>query len=307
MKILVTGGGGYVGNVLCRDLLHLGYDVRCLDNFHKGQCDALIGLVQNPRFEFMYGDVISVNDVVSALDGVDGIIHLASLVGFPACTKQPSLATSVNIDGTLNLLEHRDESIPLIFASTGSVYGKVEGVCTEDSPLRAVSLYGETKKAAEMEIRSAPNTISCRFATGFGVSPCMRVNLLVNDFVYQAMTQKCLNIFQAHFRRTFIHVKDMSKAFIYGIENYKNMSYNVYNVGDNNLNWTKAELAEYIADKTGAIVHYAEIGQDSDQRDYEVDYSKINAEGFKCGVTMQQGIDELIKVVPLLQIRHQYS
>ena len=184
MKILVTGGGGYVGNVLCRDLLNLGYNVRCLDNFHKGQCDALIGLVQDYNFEFMHGDVVNVNDVVKALDGVDGIIHLASIVGFPACAKQPSLATSVNIDGSLNILEHRNESIPLIFASTGSVYGKVDGVCTEESPLRAVSLYGETKKAAEMEIRSAPNTISYRFATGFGVSPCMRVNLLVNDFVY---------------------------------------------------------------------------------------------------------------------------
>jgi nucleoside-diphosphate-sugar epimerase len=183
----------------------------------------------------------------------------------------------------------------------------VEGICTEDSPLNAVSLYGDTKKVAEIAVRDEPNTISYRFATGFGVSPCMRVNLLVNDFTHQAMTNKCLNIFQADFRRTFIHVRDMSRAFIFGLKNYSRMSHNIYNVGANNLNWTKRELAEYIAGKTGAFVNYAETGKDLDQRDYEVDYSRIKNNGFGCSVTMEQGIDELMKVVPLLQIRHQYA
>jgi len=307
MKILVTGGGGYVGNVLCRDLLDQGYKVRCMDNFHKGQCDALIALASKSHFEFMHGDVTNVSHIKKALDGAEAIIHLAAIVGFPACDAQPSLATAVNVDGTRNILEFRDPEVPMVFASTGSVYGKVEGVCTEDSPLNAVSLYGDTKKAAEIAVRDEPNTISYRFATGFGVSPCMRVNLLVNDFTHQAMTNKCLNIFQADFRRTFIHVKDMSRAFIFGINNYKKMSYNTYNVGANNLNWTKRELAEYIAEKTGALVNYAETGVDLDQRDYEVDYSKIQGEGFKCTTSMEDGIDELMKVTPLLQIRHQYQ
>ena len=165
----------------------------------------------------------------------------------------------------------------------------------------------DTKKVAEIAVREQPNTVSYRFATGFGVSPCMRVNLLVNDFTHQAMTNKCLNIFQADFRRTFVHVRDMTRAFMFGINNYKKMSHNVYNVGDNNLNWTKRELAEYIAGKTGSFVNYAETGQDLDQRDYEVDYSRIQNEGFKCSVSMETGIDELMKVTPLLQIRHQYQ
>ena len=307
MKILVTGGGGYVGNILCRDLLSRGYDVRCVDNFHKGQCDALMGLMVNPSFEFVYGDVTNVKHVHGMLKGIDGVVHLAAIVGFPSCLKQPALATSVNIDGTQNLLEQRDHDIPFVFASTGSVYGKVDGICTEDSPLNAVSLYGETKKVAEREVARQPNTISYRFATGFGVSPCMRVNLLVNDFVLNAYSQQCLNVFQADFRRTFVHVRDMSRAFVFALENIDTMNHKVYNVGDNELNWTKRELAEYIGEKTGAFINYAETGEDLDKRDYSVDYSRLNNEGFTCKVGMEEGINELVKTVPLLQIRHQYQ
>ncbi len=307
MKILVTGGGGYVGNILCRNLLNLGHQVRCVDNFHKGNCDALFSLITNPNFEFMYGDITNIEDIKKMVDGTDGIIHLAAIVGFPACAKQPALSVAVNISGTENLLRFRNRNTPFVFASTGSVYGKVEGVCNEDSPLNAVSLYGENKRAAEEMVRGEPNTVSYRFATGFGVSPCMRVNLLVNDFVYQAMTNKCLNIFQADFRRTFVHVSDMARAFIFGVENLDNMSHNVYNVGDKKLNWTKRELAEYVCEKTGSIAHYGETGIDADQRDYEVDYGRINREGFFCEKTMEDGIDEIIKIVPLINIRHQYS
>ena len=307
MKILVTGGGGYVGNVLCRDLLTRGYKVRCVDNFHKGQCDALIELITYPNFEFVHGDVTNIEDVKQMVDGVDGIVHLAAIVGFPQCAKQPSLAKAVNVDGTKNILKYRNEDTPLIFASTGSVYGAVEGTCTEESPLNTISLYGETKRDAEFMVREASNTVSYRFATGFGVSPCMRVNLLVNDFVYQATLNKCLNIFQADFRRTFIHVRDMSRAFIFGLENYNQMKHKVYNAGANTLNWTKRELAEHVSELTDAVVNYAETGKDLDQRDYEVDYSKLLDEGFKCKVSMKKGIDELLKVIPLLQIRHQYA
>ena len=306
-KILVTGGGGYVGNVLCRLLLYEGYEVRCMDNFHKGQCDALIALASSPNFEFMNGDVTNISDVEKAMRDIDGVVHLAAIVGVPACIKQPSLAAAVNVDGTHNLLEHRASNIPFIFASTGSVYGKVEGVCTEESPLSSVSLYGDTKKAAEVAVRSEPNTVCYRFATGFGVSPCMRVNLLVNDLTHQAVTNKCLNIFQADFRRTFIHVRDMAESFLFALRNYDQMQdQKVYNVGANDLNWTKRQLAEFISEKTGAFVSYAEIGEDLDQRDYTVDYSKIEDAGFYCQTSMEEGILELINVVPLLQIRHQY-
>ena len=309
-KILVTGGGGYVGNVLCRHLLDKGYEVKCVDNFHKGQCDAIIPLATNPKFEFEYGDVTVLEQMKEAVRGCDAIIHLAAIVGFPACKSQPALATEVNVEGTRNIIFAREAynpDMPLVYASTGSVYGKVKGICTEESPLNAVSLYGVNKRVAEEMVATQDNTVSFRFATGFGVSPCMRVNLLVNDFVYQAITNRILTIFQADFRRTFIHVRDMAKAFTMGVENMGNWKHKTYNCGANHLNWTKRELAEYVKEKTGCFVHYEEIGTDADQRDYEVSYDKLEAEGFTCDVDMKTGIDELIKVAPILQIRHQYS
>tara|TARA_A100001201_G_scaffold49228_2_gene49093 strand:- start:6693 stop:7628 length:936 start_codon:yes stop_codon:yes gene_type:complete len=309
-KILVTGGGGYVGNVLCRHLLDKGYEVKCVDNFHKGQCDAIIPLATNPKFEFEYGDVTVLEQMKEAVHGCDAIIHLAAIVGFPACKSQPALATEVNVEGTRNIIFAREAynpDMPLVYASTGSVYGKVKGICTEESPLNAVSLYGVNKRVAEEMVATQDNTVSFRFATGFGVSPCMRVNLLVNDFVYQAITNRILTIFQADFRRTFIHVRDMAKAFTMGVENMGNWKHKTYNCGANHLNWTKRELAEYVKEKTGCFVHYEEIGTDADQRDYEVSYDKLEAEGFTCDVDMKTGIDELIKVAPILQIRHQYS
>ena len=309
-KVLVTGGGGYVGNVLCRHLLNEGYQVKCVDNFNKGQCDAIIPLAINPNFEFTYADVTVSKQINEAVKGCDAIIHLAAIVGFPDCAAQPALAEVVNVEGTMNVINARNlysKNIPLVYASTGSVYGKVEGICTEESPLNAVSQYGINKRVAEGMVSSEENAVSFRFATGFGVSPSMRVNLLVNDFVYQAITNKILTIFQADFRRTFIHVRDMAKAFTMGIEHMGNWKHKVYNCGANHLNWTKRELAEYIKEQTGCFVHYEEIGKDNDQRDYEVSYNKLEAEGFKCDVDMETGINELIKVSPILQIRHQYS
>lgn len=305
MKILCSGGGGYVGNVLCRDLLKRGYEVRCVDNFHKGHCDQIISLIPRPHFEFMYGDVTNEEHVKRMWDGCDACIHLAALVGFPACDAQPALAQAVNIGGTSGLL-NESQGRPIINASTGSVYGKVEGICTEESPLNTLTLYGETKREAELMVAEFKNTVSFRFATGFGVSPNMRVNLLVNDLVYQAVNHKVLNIFQPDFRRTFIHVNDMSRAFIFGLENLSKLKHKVYNCGANNLNWTKRQLADYISEQTGCKVFYTDSDYDPDQRDYEVDYSKLNDEGFECNMTMEQGIKDLIKVTPLIRIKHQY-
>tara|TARA_R110000751_G_scaffold62843_5_gene130155 strand:+ start:438 stop:1373 length:936 start_codon:yes stop_codon:yes gene_type:complete len=309
-KILVTGGGGYVGNVLCRHLLDKGYKVVCFDNFHKGQCDAIIPLAINPNFEFKYGDVTVAEQLNKAVEDCDAIIHLAAIVGFPACKAQPALADAVNVNGAMNVINARNlisKDIPIVYASTGSVYGKVEGVCEEESPLNAVSQYGINKRVAEQMMLEEDNTVSFRFATGFGVSPCMRVNLLVNDFVYQAVTNGILTIFQADFRRTFVHVRDMAKAFTMGFEKMGGWNHKVYNCGANHLNWTKRELAEHVKEQTGCFVHYEEIGTDADQRDYEVDYNKLESEGFSCDVDIKTGIKELIKVVPILQIRHQYS
>jgi nucleoside-diphosphate-sugar epimerase len=306
--VLITGCGGYVGNVLARQALDMGYKVIGVDNFHKGNCDALFSVMDNDNFDFQYGDVTDLKRMMKLCERADAIIHLAAIVGFPACARQPALATAVNVQGTENMLLARTGK-PMVFASTGSVYGKVEDVCTEDSPLNAVSLYGTTKAEAEQMVTACEKTVAFRFATGFGISPCMRVNLLVNDLVYRAMTERHINIFQADFRRTFVHVRDMANAFLWGVESIFNntLKHKVYNCGANDLNWTKRELAEYIKEKTGCYVTYADAGNDADQRDYEVDYSRLNDNGFYCQETMEHGIDELLKVTPVLQIRHQYE
>lgn len=308
----VTGAGGYVGNVLIRRLLDQGFRVRGMDNFHKGQCDALLSLINNPSFEFQYGDVTVQDDCGKFVSGLDGIVHLAGIVGFPACKRQPALSYAVNVEGTRNMLEARERYapyVPFVFASTGSIYGKVEGVCTEESPANFQSIYGEHKYVAEQLVTQAENTVSLRFATGFGVSPCMRVNLLVNDLVYQALTNRCLTIFEADARRTFIHVRDMALAFqrsLWGI--YSNsLNHKVYNAGANNLNWTKRELSEFIKLKTGCIVNYADFAKDLDARDYEVDYSRFENDVTLCGITMEQGINELVKATVLIKVRHQYE
>lgn len=306
--ILITGCGGYVGNVLARQALDAGYRVIGVDNFHKGNCDALFSIADNEYFTFEYGDVTDLKRMLQLCEKADAIIHLAAIVGFPACIRQPALASAVNIQGTENMLLARTGK-PLVFASTGSVYGKVEDTCTEDSPLNAVSLYGTSKIEAEQMVSECNSTLSFRFATGFGVSPCMRVNLLVNDLVYRALTERHINIFQANFRRTFIHVRDMANAFLWGVNGLltgKNLQ-KVYNCGDDNLNWSKLQLASYIKEKTGCYVSYADSGNDADQRDYEVSYKRLNNDGFHCQVTMEEGIDELIRITPILQIRHQYE
>jgi nucleoside-diphosphate-sugar epimerase len=307
MKVLVTGGGGFVGNVLVRRLLNQGHSVRVVDNFIKG-CHGLMELVPNPAFDFLEGDVTHFTTCKNAMVGMDAVIHLAAIVGFPDCAKQPGLAEAVNIQGTKNMLIAADGR-PFAFASTGSVYGKVEGVCTEESPLNAQSWYGITKYEAERAVVSKDNTVAFRFATGFGLSPNMRVNLLVNDLVYRAVKEKVIVIFQADFRRTFIHVNDMCKTFQMGIEGLinKTLKHKVYNAGGDHLNWTKRQLAEYIGKKTGCLVHYAEVGQDADQRDYAVDYSKWYAEGFVPDYSMEQGIKEVIKAVPLVHITHAFE
>lgn len=309
-KVCIFGGGGYIGNVLCRLFLSKGYKVRCVDNFHKGQCDALLSIASDPHFEFMYGDVTVLESCQQAIKGCDMIVNLAGIVGFPACKRQPGLSHLVNVDGPKNVLEARQlDSIqkPLFFASTGSVYGKLEEICTEESPTNPQSIYGQHKLISERVVAQAPNALAYRFATCFGVSPCMRVNLLINDLVYQAINNRCLTIFEADAQRTFIHIDDFCESIIFGLENIDSFRYQVYNCGDNKLNWSKRKVAEYIADKTGCIVNYNDFNKDPDARDYEVSYEKINAEGFKCLRSIEEGIDELIKVTPLLKIRHNYE
>lgn len=306
-SVLVTGAGGYVGSVLCRQLLEQGYAVRALDNLYKGNVDALIPLARWKQFEFIKGDVLDYQTIGRAVDGVDAIVALAALVGYPACAKNEYLAFGVNVEGTLRTLQAKKPHQKFILASTGSVYGKIAEDCTEDTTPNPLTVYGKTKLEAEQYTKLFANTLIYRFATGYGVSPCMRVNLLMNDFVKQAMTSRCLTVFEPDARRTFIHVEDMADAFIFGLKNFDHLSHQVYNVGSDAGNLTKREIAEFIKAKYGTVVNYEEFAKDLDARDYKVDYSRIAAEGWQPSRKPLDEVEELVKVCEMLRPDTNYA
>lgn len=307
MKIAISGVGGYIGNVAARYFLAQGYKVVGMDNFFKGHVDALFGIIGNPNFEFIYGDVTNKNDCNKLTSGADYIIHLAALVGFPICARMKDTARAVNVGGTENMIKSRKNNQPFVYASTGSVYGVVEGVCVEESAINTNTVYGITKFDAEQIVSSENNTVSYRMATAFGLSPCMRVQLLVNDFCHQAVHNKTFTVFEPDARRTFIHITDFVRALDFGLVKSETMKNKVYNCGDNKLNWTKRQLANYISQKTGAHLFFGEFSKDADCRDYEVDYSKLNNLGFYCKTSMEEGIDELLKAAPLLRVGNRYE
>jgi nucleoside-diphosphate-sugar epimerase len=307
MKLLVTGGAGYVGCVLVPHLLAHGHQVRVLDNLMYGG-RGLLACFADRGFEFVKGSILDEQQVRQGLEGVEAVIHLAGIVGYPACQRDPRLAHEVNLEGTqlLERLRRRDQ--PILFASTGSNYGAVVGaVCTETTPLNPLSEYGVTKTTAERHLLEAGNVICYRFATAFGVSPRMRFDLLVNDFVYQAKVNKDLIVYERSFKRTFIHVRDMARAFAFALDDYRELRDDVYNVGSEEMNYSKEEVAFLIRKKVDYYLHFAEIGKDEDQRNYEVSYAKIEAKGFKTQVDMESGIEELMQAVDLIVLKNEYG
>ena len=306
MKILVTGGAGFVGTSLVPMLLAAGHKVTVLDNLLFSGV-GLLPYFQNPNFEFVKGDVRDYPTVYNAADGCDTIIHLAAIVGFPACTRDPQLAQEVNVIGSNNVAQSAKGKL-VLYGSTGSNYGVVtDQMCTETTPLNPVSHYAKTKAIAEKQLLDECDTIAYRFATGFGVSPRMRLDLLVNDFVYTALKDKYLVVYERQFMRSFIHVRDMARAFMFALQNQDKMKGQIYNVGSNSMNYSKAQICELVREKTGCHVHYAEIGEDADKRDYQVSYAKINGVGYSTTITLEQGIDELISAMRVLDIRNPYS
>ena len=294
MKVLVTGGTGFIGAVLVPLLLEAGHKVTVLDNLLYRQNTILSHFI-NPRFEFIHADVRDAAAVREAARGVDMVVHLAALVGAPVCEQHKQLAEEVNVGGTRNVLNACSPEQPILFASTGSNYGKVDTICTEDSPLSPLSVYGITKTRAEEMIMARGNAISYRFATGFGLSPRLRLDLLPNDYVFQAVKNGTLIVYERGAQRTFIHVRDMARAFVHAIDNYERMKNNVYNVGSNELNFSKEDIARMVQRHVDFYVHFAEFRSDPDQRDYEVSYDKIAATGFTTAITMEHGITELVK------------
>lgn len=247
------------------------------------------------------GDIRDEDKLKKAMKDADIIIHLAAIVGYPACSKDPELAISTNIEGTKLLVKNMRKDQKLIFSSTGSCYGAVpNGFCTEDTPLNPLSLYGQTKVEGEKIVKEV-NGVSLRLATIFGISQRLRLDLLINHLTFKALSEKNFEIYESNFKRTFLHVKDVAKAFVFSIENYDKMQGEVFNVGADSLNFTKLDICNFIKQELpDCIITPTDNGTDADKRDYQVSYAKIENLGFKPDVTVQDGIKELISFLPYL-------
>lgn len=301
-RVLVTGGAGYLGSVLVGHLLQRGYQVTVLDNLLYGQA-SLLGYCRDPRFDFVPGDARDERVLRDLLPKHDAIIPLAAIVGMKACDRDPLMARSVNLDAIVLLNRLRDTSQPVLMPCTNSGYGTKSGdlYCTEETPLEPISLYGVTKVAAERELLNSRNAISLRLATVFGPSPRMRLDLLVNDFTYRAVSDGFLVIYEKDFKRNYVHIDDVAECFGYCLEHFDAMKNEAYNFGLNDANLSKAELAASIKQYVPSLlIHFAEVGSDPDKRNYIVANDKINRQGIAAHRSLDTGIQQLLKAYRLL-------
>lgn len=302
-KILVTGGAGYLGSVLVPALLEAGHSVTVLDNFMFGQA-SLAECCYRPEFDVVRGDCRDERLMADLVPRHDVIIPLAALVGAPLCARDTLGAISVNRDAVRMLCRIASPAQAILMPVTNSGYGIGQpGVpCTEDSPLRPISLYGTTKVEAEAAVLERENSISFRLATVFGMSPRMRLDLLVNDFVYRAATDRAVVVFEGHFKRNYIHVRDVARVFLHGLANFTGMRGRPYNVGLEDANLTKLELCAAIQKHVPGFVYLeAPIGEDPDKRDYIVSNARILSTGWKPIFSLDDGIRELLKGYRILR------
>jgi nucleoside-diphosphate-sugar epimerase len=302
-KVLVTGGAGYLGSVLVPALLAKGYPVRVMDTFLFGQ-NSLMECCADPNFEVIRGDCRNETLLKSALEGVGVVIPLAALVGAPLCGRDESGAVSTNQTAIEQLCRIATPHQKIIYPTTNSGYGIGEKgkFCTEESPLRPISLYGVTKVKAEEAVLNRGNSLTFRLATVFGAASRMRIDLLVNDFVYRAVHDRALLIFEGHFKRNYIHIRDVARAFIHAIENFEAMKGRPYNVGLEDANLSKLELCEKIQRYLPSFTFVeAAIGEDPDKRDYIVSNQRILSTGYLPQWDLDRGIQELIKAFTILR------
>jgi nucleoside-diphosphate-sugar epimerase len=302
VQILVTGAGGYLGSVLCERLLASGHGVTALDVMAHG-VPSLLHLCAHPQFEFVRGDVRDEALVGRLLADADAVLPLAAVVGAAACDRDPLLTRSVNLDAIRLLLRLRSPAQLVVFPNTNSGYGASSGAvfCTEETPLEPISLYGRTKCDAERAVLDAENTLTLRLATVFGASPRLRLDLLVNHFVYAAVTDGYLVLFEKDFKRNFIHVRDVADCFLHCVENAPKMVGRPYNAGLDSANLSKGELALAVQKQVPRLhITVSEIGSDPDKRNYIVSNQRLREAGFEAKRSLEEGIRELIRAYRLL-------
>jgi len=307
MKILCTGGAGYIGSILVPSLLQEGHLVTVLDNFEYNQ-SSLLDYVYSSNLEVIRGSVNDHNLMSKVLKDKEVVIPMACLTGAPLCDKDPLTAIDVIVHAIDDMLDILPIDTKIIYPTTNSGYG-VGGseYCTEESKLAPISLYGQLKCEAEEKILSRGNSCSLRLATAFGASPRMRLDLLVNDFVYRAVNDKFIVVFEGHFRRNYVHVRDIASAMLHVLHNWDTMKNDVYNVGNSTSNCTKIELCEKIKNYLPNLYYMgAAVGEDPDKRDYIVSNEKLEKTGWKAGFSLEEGIQELIKAYKIIR-RNQYA
>ena len=296
-RILVTGGAGYLGSIMVPDLLDAGYEVTVLDNFLFKQ-SSLNHVCFHPKFSVVRGDIRLREVIAPLLKKADTVIPLAALVGAPMCNLDPVGAQTINHDAIELMLGLLSKEQRVLMPTTNSAYGTgdANNFCTEESPLRPISLYAKAKVAIEAELMQRENAISFRLATVFGMSPRMRIDLLVNDFTYRAVHDRFVVLFESSFKRNYVHVRDVSRAFRHGLDNFDSMRGQIFNVGLSEANVSKRQLCEHIQKQVPDFTFIdAPVGKDPDQRDYIVSNAKLEGTGFKTSVSLDAGIAELLK------------
>lgn len=303
MKILITGGAGYLGSVLAPTLLAKGHAVTVMDSFIFRQ-NSLMDCCQYEHFHVVRGDCRDERLVKSLVENIDVIIPLAALVGAPICDRDRVAAQTTNQDAVQMLCRLAGKDQRVIYPTTNSGYGIGEAgtFCTEETPLHPISLYGITKVEAERAVLDRENSISFRLATVFGASPRMRMDLLVNDFVYRAVMDRAVVVFEGHFKRNYIHIRDVARVFAHALDNFETMKSKAYNVGLDDANLSKLELCADIKKALPQFVYVeAPIGEDPDKRDYIVSNARLYSTGFRPEWPLHRGIIELIKAYTVLR------
>jgi nucleoside-diphosphate-sugar epimerase len=305
-RVLITGGAGYIGSVLCHALLQKGFQVTVIDNLYYKQA-SLLPYLADSSFRFVCNDACNEKILKEETEKADILIPLAALVGAAACDRAPILAKALNLDAIASLLKYSSQSQMILYPNTNSGYGigKKDQFCTEETPLNPISLYGKLKVESEKILLDSGRAVSFRLATVFGISPRMRLDLLVNDFTFRACHDRFIVLFEEHFKRNYIHVRDVANAFLFGIEHFNQMKGNAYNVGLSSANLSKRELCEKIkAFLPDFYIHSASVGEDPDKRDYIVSNEKIEKLGWRPMTSLEQGIQEIIAGYPILRMNN---